>query len=142
MAQRYGGETPFNFGLTLTVEAPDNTTETVPVEAGAILKLGGTAADGSGYKVVAAADNDDPTSVVLVQALHRITSVGPLGVRVLGAYSQVRRLPYLTGEKPVVGHSVKVSATVTMVGANGSWANGKGYVMYVDETAEDCEVLI
>jgi hypothetical protein len=128
-------------GLRLTVEAPDATTILVPVEAGTILKLGSTAADGSGYKAVAAVDNDTPASVVLVMALHRITSVGPLGVMVLGRYSQVRRLPYLTGEKPSVGGSVQVSATVSKVGAKG-FTDGCGYVLYVDETAEDCEVLL
>ena len=142
MAQRYGGETPFPFGLSLTVESPAATTVLAPVEAGAILKLGGTAADGSGYKTVATVDNDTPASVVLVQALHRITSVGPLGVRVIGGYQQVRRLPYLKGELPVLGNSVKVSATVGLVGDYTSYAVGCGYVLAIDTVAEDCEVLI
>jgi hypothetical protein len=142
MAQRYGGETPMvESGLRLTVEAPDATTVLAPVEAGTILKLGGTAADGSAYKAVACVDNDTPVSVVMVQALHRITSVGPLGVMVLSPYSQVRRLPYLKGEKPDLGGSVQISATVSMVGAKGFTA-GCGFVLAIDTVAEDCEVLL
>ena len=141
MAQRYGGETPFVNGLTLTVESPAGTTTAAPVEAGDILKLGGTAADGSAYKVVACADEDTPASVVMVQALHRITEVGPLGVRVLSRYSQVRRLPYLVGEIPTLTNSVKISATVDEVGVV-AFADGKGYVLAVDTVAGDCEVLL
>ena len=142
MAIRYGGETPdLEYGLEITVEAPDGTTVAAPVLQGSIWKLGSTAADGTGYKAVATADNDTAVSCVLLQAKHRITSEGPLAVKVLGSYAQIRRLPYLEGELPEIGHSVMISATAGLVGVK-EYAAGCGYTLYVDTVAHEAEVLI
>ena len=141
MAIRYGGaDSNEALGLRMTVEAPDGTTSTNPVKVGEIFKLGGTDADGGGYKLVAAADNDTPDSVVMVQASERMTVVGPMTVRVLGRYSQIQTLPYLAAEVPSVGGSIQISATVRKVGA-ATFAAGS-YVLNVDTATEEVEVLV
>ena len=139
----YGGETPLiGFGLRLTVEAPTGTDSTTPVEQGDIFKLGSTAADGSGYKAVALVAADaasDP--VIMVMALHRMTSVGPLGVAVLGNWHQVRRLNYYTGEAPSIGNSIEASNN-NVRKVKGKAFDGDGYVLNVDTTALQVEVLV
>lgn len=138
----YGGETPLiDFGLRITVEAPVSTSVTVPVEAGDIFKLGSTAADGSGYKAVNLVAGDDCDEVVMVQALHRITSVGPMGVSVLGKYQQIRRLTYTAGSVPVIGQSV-IAKTGTVRTVESAAFNSSSYVLLVDTNALMAEVLV
>jgi len=140
MSVRYGGETPEGFGLRITVEAPAGVTSAAPVTVGQLFKLGPTDADGGAYKCVAMSDNDDISSVVMVQALQRSETVGPITVAVLGFYSQIRRLPYLTGSAPSLGQSVQASATVTKVDGK-TFAAGAGFVLFVDTVNEEVEVL-
>jgi hypothetical protein len=140
MGVRYGGETPENFGLRITVETPAGTTSAAPVTPGQMFKLGPTDVDGGAYKCVALVDNDDMSSVVLVQAAQRSETVGPITVNVLGFYSQIRRLPYLTGSAPSLGQSVQASATVKKVDGK-AFAAGCGFVLFVDTVTEEVEVL-
>lgn len=145
MVQRIGGETPIiKYGTELSVEGPAGTTSAAPVLAGNIYKLGSTGADGTGYKVVACTAADSSANGVLVMALHRLTDLNvPLGVKVLGAYglTQVRRLRYHTGAAPSIGQSIEASTTVTEI-AGKAWAVGCGYVLAVDTTALEAEVLV
>lgn len=145
----YGGELPFiGYGLTLTVEAPTGTDSTTPVVQGDIFKIGGSAADGSGYKVVAAANADigigsTGTAVgdsIWVMALHGISEVAPLGVCVLAPFQRVTKLPYVSGAAPTVGQSVKPSATNVRKVA-GVTFNGSNIVLKVDTAALMVEVL-
>lgn len=138
----YGGETPLiGFGLRLTVEAPTGTDATTPVEQGDIFKIGGTAADGSGYKAVAAASTDTEATAVLLMALHRMTEVGPMGVVVLGKYQQVRRLNYVSGAAPALNQQVAPSATNVRKVAGAAFA-GANMVLKVDTAALTVEVLV
>jgi hypothetical protein len=136
----YGGESPMDFGLRFTVEAPTGTSTSAPVNAGDLFKISGTAADGSGYKAAALADNDAPDTSIIVQAIHRMTSVGPLGVLVLGRYQQVRRLPYTAGNVPTLGQSIEANGTTRTV--NGKTFDGTSIVLAVDTNALLVEVLI
>lgn len=139
----YGGETPLvEYGLTMTVEAPTGTDSTTPVNQGDLFKLSGTAADGSGYKVAAAAADDDPQNCILVMALHRMTSVGPMGVLVLGGYAGTTKFNYYTGAAPTIGQSIAVTASNVRKVKGIAWAAGKGYVTAVDTTNLMVEVLI
>jgi len=138
----YGGETPLTeFGLRLTVEAPTGTDATTPVAQGDVFKLGGTAADSSGYKAAACSDGNDATSSVLVMALHRMTEVGPMGVVVLGRWAQVRRVSYYTGAAPTLGQSIESSGSDVRK-IKGKSFDGDGYVLKVDTSALQVEVLV
>lgn len=146
----YGGELPLTrYGLELTVEAPTGTTATVPVEQGDIFKIGGTASDGSGYKVVAAAAADIPAGAsgvavadsIHVMALHRMTEVAQMGVFVLAPYASVRRLNYVSGAAPTLGQSVVPSATNVRKVAGVAF-NGANMVLKVDTAALQVEVLV
>jgi hypothetical protein len=140
MTIRYGsGESPEIYALRLTVEAPDGTTPAAPVEIGSIYKLGGTDADGGGYKLVAAVDNDDVNSAVLVRAEQRAIGVDPMTVVVLGHWNKVLRLAYLTGSAPSLGQSVQISSTVTKV--DGKAFDESSFVLHVDTALEEVEVL-
>ena len=146
MVQRIGGETPIiKYGTELSVEGPAGVTSAAPVLAGDIFKLGGTGADGTGYKVVDCADGDDSADSVLVMALHKLTDLTvPLGVKVLGAYGicQVRRLRYHTGVVPTIGQSIEISGNNVRKIEGLSFAAGKGYVLAIDATALEAEVLV
>lgn len=146
MVQRMGGETPIiKYGTELSVEGPVGTTASQPVNAGDVFKLGGTGADGTGYKVVAAVDGDDSTNAILVMALHNLTDLAvPLGVKVLGArgMTQVRRLRYTTGAAPTIGQSIEVSGVDVRKIKGKTFAVGDGYVLAVDTSALDVEVLV
>lgn len=138
----YGGETPLiDFGLRLTLESPTGTTTAAPVESGDLFKISGTAADGSGYKAAALTAGDDPGEVVIVQALHRMTSVGPMGVSVLGHFQQVRRVNYVSGAAPTLGQSIEASATNVRKVA-GITYDGSSMVLLIDTNALQCEVLV
>lgn len=139
----YGGQFPLvKYGVTLTVEAPDGTTTAAPVEQGDVFKLGGTASDGTGYKVVACSDGNDATSSVLVMALHRITSVNDLGVLILsGKWAGVDRVRYHTGAAPTLGQSIEASG-VNVREIKGKSFDGDGYVLKVDTSALEVEVLV
>jgi hypothetical protein len=146
MVQRIGGETPIiKYGTELSVEGPDGVSTASPVTAGDIFKLGGTGADGTGYKVVACVDGDSSANAILVMALHNLTDINvPLGVKILGAYGlcQVRRLKYHTGVAPTIGNSIEVSGNNVRKIEGIAWAVAKGYVLAVDTTALDAEVLV
>jgi hypothetical protein len=139
----FGGETPIvKYGLEITVEAPAGTAEATPVEAGDLFKIGGTDADGSGYKLVALATTDDPETCVMVMALHRMTEVREMGVKVLGNYHQIRRLKYVTGSAPTLGQSIKANTANTRRILGLAWATGKGIVLKVNTADLDADVLI
>jgi hypothetical protein len=146
MVQRIGGETPIiKYGTELSVEGPADVTVSHPVLAGDIFKLGGTGADGTGYKVVDCSDGDDSSDSVLVMALHNLTDLNvPLGVKILGAYGlcQVRRLRYYTGVPPTIGQSIEISGSDVRRIEGLSFAPGKGYVLAIDTTALEAEVLV
>jgi hypothetical protein len=139
---RYGGETPFSSGgLTITCEAPTGTTSTAPVLEGNIYKLSGTnSADSSGYKLAALGASDGPETCVMVQALHRIEYVGPVGVRVIGRYSQVRRIKY--EGSPSLGQSISAGTSDQNKVEGITWADGKGFIVKIDATATEVEVII
>lgn len=146
----YGGETPLiGFGLRLTVEAPTGTSTSVPVEQGDIFKIGGTASDGSGYKVVAAAaanvsagaSGTAVADAIWVMALHRMTEVAQMGVFVLGPFQSIRRLNYVSGAAPTLGQSAVISGTNPRKVAGASF-NGSNIVLKVDTTALQVEVLV
>jgi hypothetical protein len=138
----YGGETPLiGFGLRLTVESPTGTDATTPVAQGDLFKLGGTAADGTGYKAVALVAGNDSTSSVILMALHPMTSVGPMGVYVLGPWQSVRRLNYVSGAAPTLGQSIEASAT-NVRKVVGKAYDGDGYVLKVATADLQVEVLV
>lgn len=138
----YGGETPLiGFGLRMTLESPTGTTSAAPVEQGDLFKIGGTAADSSGYKAAALVDGNDFTSSVVVMALHRMTEVGPMGVMVLGRWHSVVRLNYVTGVAPTLGQSVEASG-VDIRKIKGKAYDGDGMVLKVDTSALTAEVLV
>lgn len=138
----YGGETPLiGFGLRLTVEAPTGTDATTPVAQGDLFKIGGTAADGSGYKAAALAAGNDSTSSVVLMALHAMTEVGPMGVVVLDKWQQVRRLNYVSGAAPTLGQSIEASAT-NVRKVVGKAYDGDGIVLKVDTAGLQVEVLV
>lgn len=139
----YGGQFPLvKYGITLTVEAPTGTDSTTPVEEGDVFKLGGTASDGTGYKAAACVDGNDATSSILVQALHRMTSVNQMGVLVLsGKWSGVTRVKYHTGAAPTIGQSIE-SSGVDVREIKGKSFDGDGYVLKVDTTNLEVEVLV
>jgi hypothetical protein len=145
----YGGETPWiGYGLTLTVEAPTGTSSSVPVNEGDIFKIGGTAADGSGYKIVAAANADigagsSGTAVadsIWVQAMQSMQEVGPMTVAVIGPFQRVTRLPYVSGSAPTLGQSVKPSAANVRKVAGVAFT-GQNIVLRVDTAALLVDVL-
>jgi hypothetical protein len=141
----FGGETPlvpYAGPLTLTVEAPDGTTEAAPVIAGQLYKLSGTAADGSGYKIAACTAGDDPLEVVMVMALHRMTQVREMGVVLITPYRQVRRLPYISGAAPSLGNSIEAAPVSTGKIAGIAYAAHKGIVLSVNTADLDADVLI
>lgn len=140
MAPRYGGETPFTNGLRISVEAPAGTTTSAPVAVGEVFKLGGTAADGSGYKLTALGANDDPNTCVMVQALSGATAVTDLTVAVLGPYQQIRRAVY--EGSPSIGQSIDAAPTSQRKVEGVTWAAGQGYITYVDATAGEVEFII
>lgn len=141
MAFTYGGETPLvEYGLTMTVESPTGTTTAAPVSEGEIYIISGTAADGSGYKIAAGVNGNDFTSNVLVQAIHRMTTVGPMGVIVLGNWHQIRRIAYTTGAAPTLGQSIEISG-VTVTKIKGKAFDGDGMVMLIDTGSLEVEVL-
>lgn len=146
MVMRIGGETPIiKYGLELSVEPPTGTTEASPVLAGQIFKLGGTDSAGGGYKAAACVTGDDAGNSILLMALHRHNGEQnlPLGVKVVSHNGiQVRRLPYDADDGvPTIGSSIEIGATVTQVKSK-AFAAGHGYVLFVDEDAEDVEVLV
>jgi hypothetical protein len=140
MAPRYGGTTPFNYGLRLSVEAPAGTSTSVPVVVGQVFKIGGTAADGSGYKLVALTGTDDPLTCVMVQALTGATDVSDVTVAVLGPYSQVRRAVY--EGSPTIGQSIDAAPTSQRKVEGVTWVHGQGYITFVDATATEVEFII
>jgi hypothetical protein len=127
--------------LHLSCEAPTGTTSAAPVEAGEFFKLGGTAADGSGYKLAALAATDDPKTCVMVMALHRCTDMAvPIGVKVLGSYQQVRRGKY--EGSPAIGQSIDAAPTSQRKLEGVTWADGQGYITWIDATAGEIEFII
>jgi hypothetical protein len=146
MVQRIGGETPIiKYGTELSVEGPTGVSAANPVNEGDLFKLGGTGADGTGYKVVDCVANDSPISCVLVMALHKLTDINvPLGVKVLGALgsTQVRRLRYVSGAAPTIGQSIQATAGNVRRIKGVAFAGGSGYVLAVDTSALDAEVLV
>jgi len=142
MGIRYGGaDSPESFGFRMTVEAPTGTDSTTPVEVGQLFKLGGTDADGGGYKAAALVDGEDPAEVVMIQATNRATDVVPIGVRVITGYHQIVRMVYDETDAPVLGESIETADTVTQVHGL-TYADRKGYVLFVDTDALEVEVLI
>lgn len=142
--QSFGGETPlvpYAGPLTLTVEAPDGTTEAAPVLQGQLFKLSGTAADGSGYKIAAMTAADAPSSVVMVMALHRATQVREMGVVLITPFRQVRRLSYVSGSAPSLGESIEAAAGDVHKIA-GKTYDGDGIVLKVNTADLDADVLI
>ena len=138
----YGGTTPLiDNSLTLTVEAPDGTNATTPVEQGDLFKLGGTAADSTGYKAVALVAGNDASSSVVLMALHRATEVGPIGVLVVGRYRRVEQFTYLTGAAPTLGQSIE-AAPVNTRRVAGKAFDGDGYVLAVNTANLTVEVLV
>lgn len=138
----YGGETPsITTSFSLTVEAPTGTDSTTPVNEGDLFKLGGTAADGTGYKAVALASGNDSTSSVVVMAIHRIAEVGPMGVILLGPWHQVRRFNYVSGAAPTLGQSIEASGTNVRKIAGKAY-DGDGYVLKVNTSDLTAEVLV
>lgn len=143
MGIRYGGaETPRDNGLRMSVEAPDGVSTSAPVNVGDLFKLGGTDLDGSGYKVAALTAGEDPTEVVMVQALERKTEESVMTVAVLGPYSQIRRIPYKTGSAPTVGQSIETATASVREVVGIAFKYGGGFVLYVDTVNEEVEVLI
>lgn len=140
MAIRYGGETPQGYGLQQTFEAVDGTSSTTPVEVGDMFIIGGTDADGSGYKLADGSSADDnATPKVLVQATERATSVRAIGCFVLGPYQQIRRIPYKSGSAPTVGQSIELSSDLRTV--VGKTFDGWTMVLLVDTVNLEVEVL-
>lgn len=144
MAAPYGGETPLvNQDGRFTAEAPSGTSSSAPtVKNGVYRLLGGTAADSSAWKMVAAVAGDDPLESVLCVALEAVKeATAPCGVLVLNPYGGFTiRLKY-TGS-PSLGQSVEVSAagdTTKVVGI--SWARGKGQITAIDTTNTEVEVM-
>jgi len=145
MPPKFGGETPlvpWAGPMTLTVEAPTGTTEAAPVVAGQLYKISGTAADGSGYKIAACAENDDTLNCVLVMAMHRMTTVREMGVVLITPYRQVRRLPYRSGAAPTLGQSIATAPTDLGKIKGISYAAHKGIVLAVNTADLDADVLI
>jgi len=138
----YGGDTPLiGFGLRMTVEAPTGTNATTPVEQGDLFKLGGTAADGSGYKAAALVGGNDATSSVVIMALHRMTEVAQMGVVVLGPWQQIKRLNYVSGAAPTLGQSIEASGTNVRKIAGKAY-DGDGFVLKVNTADLTAEVLV
>lgn len=138
----YGGETPLvKYGLSYTFESPDGTTAAVPVAQGDLFKIGGTASDGTGYKLVALVDGNDFTSSVIVMALHAIAEVGTMGAQILGNWHQIRRLNYVTGVAPTLGQSVEASG-VNVRKVKGKAFDGDGIVLKVNTADLTVEVLV
>lgn len=143
MANRLGGETPIiKYGLELTLETPSTTSATVPIEQGSILKVSGTATDGTGFKAAACAAGDDPNEVTMVMALHRsVYANAPLGVKVLSGEVQVRRLPY-DGAAPSLGESIEAAAGNVAKVTGIAYAKGKGRILAVNTASKEVEILI
>jgi hypothetical protein len=149
MTIRYGGaDSSEEYGIRLTVEAPDGTSgpigdiqpaNTALVSPGTLWKLGGTDADGGGYKLVATQANDTLATCVMCVAVDRAVGVYPMTVQVLGNWAQIRRLPYVHGAAPSVGQSVKISATPGKVA--GVAFDGTSYVLFDDTVNDEVEVL-
>lgn len=138
----YGGETPLiDGGFRLTLESPTGTTSSIPVEQGDLFKIGGTAADGTGYKAAALVAGNDATSSVVVMALHRMTEVGPMGVIVLGGYQGIVRFNYVSGAAPTLGQSIEASATNVRKVVGKAW-DGDGMVLKVNTAELTVEVLV
>lgn len=144
MAAPYGGETPLvGQDGRITAEAPSGTSTSAPVIKGGVYRLiGGTAADSSAYKMVAAVAGDDPSETILCIALHEAyEATAPVGCLILNPYGGfVVRLKY-TGS-PTLGQSVEVSAagdTTKVVGL--TWGRGKGTIVKVETTPAEVEVL-
>lgn len=139
----YGGETPLvKYGLSYTFESPTGTTTAAPVEQGDLFKVSGTASDGSGYKLAALTAGDDPTEVVMVMALHRMTEVGTMGGQLIGNWHQVRRLNYVSGSAPTLGQSIEAAAGNVRKVAGKAFAIGSGIVLKVNTADLTVEVLV
>ena len=138
---RYGGQTPsIGTGLRLTVEAPDSAA-TVAVLPGDILKFGGTAADGTGYKVTETEADDSPgTSAMMCKAETRSSGITPITVVLLNPQAQVTIVAVDTVSPPSVGQSVKIGSTPGRF--VGKAYNGDGYVLSVDASLHEAEVLL
>lgn len=146
MAAPYGGPLPLiNQDSRLSVEAPDGTDATTPVNEGDLFKLAvaaDTAADSSGYKAIACVAGDDLIDSYIVQALHGISSVNQMGVLWLsGSAGTVQELPYSAEDAPVVGESVEISTVNVRKVVGVTHAKGKGLVLKVDTTRLIAEVL-
>lgn len=147
MTIRYGGaESPEGNGFRMTVEAPAGTSLTQLVLPGQMYKLGGTDADGSGYKAVALATGDDPGSVVLLRAVERKQDVSPMTVQVIG-YDQIVTMSYVSGNAPTLGQSVEATDPTGNSGADAgkikgkAFAAGESYVCMIDTVNLQVEVL-
>ena len=143
MANEYGGElSDVKYGLELSVEVPTGTSATAPVNMGDLFKIGGTAADGSHYKAVPLAGANDLLTSIVIRAKHSVNrdDQPDLGVKVLGHYSKVLRLPYVTGAAPTLGQSIAASGTNVRRVA-GKAFDGTSYVLKVDTVNLIVEVL-
>ena len=87
-----------------------------------------------------------PSDSVLVMALHNLTDLNvPLGVKILGAYGlcQVRRPEVLHGRRTVHRQLDRDHRHRNVRKIEGiACAVAKGYVLHVDTTAEEAEVLV
>jgi hypothetical protein len=108
--KKYGGTTPHIYGTDLTVEPPDGTSAEHPLAEGSIWKLGGTAIDGSGYKLSAAEEGDSFNECVLGIVSERATTMGPIGFKLLNGIQQVALVP-MEAPYPEVGKSVEIGAS-------------------------------
>lgn len=151
MVAPFGGELPLlHQDGRLTVEPPDGTSSTSPVLPGQVFALAiaaDTAADSSGYKLVAATAAATPATAILCEALSGSTDVkDEVSALVLSGYAgTVRRLQYKTGGAPTLGQSIAVAAgtgTDLRKIAGKAWARGEGTVVKVDTSTETVEVLI
>lgn len=142
MAAPYGGETPLAYqDGKITAEAPSGTTTAAPVIAGGVYRLiGGSAADSSAYKMVAASDEDTVLSTILCIALHAsFNATDPVGVLILNPYGgNVVKLVY--ANLPTIGQSVKVASVLTQIDGT-TWARGGGTIISIDTANTTVEVL-
>jgi hypothetical protein len=134
MATRPGGESPSEYGLTITAEAPAGTDSVTTVEVGDVFKLSRS----TSYKLVAAANSDALSAEVLVQALERSVDVKPISVMVLGHYNRIQRLAY-SGTTPTIGQSLQSDGARKVKAVA---FDGKTFVCFVDTTKLEVEALI
>lgn len=134
MATRPGGETPSDYGLVITAEAPAGTDATTPVEVGDVFKLSRSTA----YKLITAVASDPLSTEVLVAALERSSDVKPISVRVLGHYQAIKSLPY-SGTTPTIGQSIQADGARKVKAVA---FDAKTFVCFVDTAKLTAEVLI